>query len=235
MTGRSFLRRGSALPAVLAALLLFPSPARVQGPDEDYARADPEPLGVKPVPAREDPKTGFVVGGKNATVLIARLTEIAGQPVGELEQSMRPGRLSSAGFLGKKERLLAVLAADNRYVVDELGLAHQQLARPLLVLGAVAARDAVREPKEVTYQGRRFRIRAKRFNATVTSPFEDGTETNCEATVENVDTGKKLTYSLLVPQMIERYGFYEGQGTRFRLDPRRVVEVFDFLAPAKRP
>jgi hypothetical protein len=187
------------------------------------------------VPAREDAKTGFVVGGKNATALIPRLTEIAGQPVGELEQSMRPGRLSGAGFLGKKERLLEVLAADNRYVVDELGLTHQRLARPLLVLGAVAARDAVEGPKEVTYQGRKFKIQAKRFSHSVTSPFDDGTETSCEATVENAGTGKKVTYSLLVPQMIERYGFYEGQGTRFRVDPRTIVEVFDFLAPAKRP
>jgi hypothetical protein len=220
--------------AVLAVLLLVP-PAPAQDPVEDYARVDPQELGVKPVPAKEDPKTGFVVGGKNATDRIGKLTEIAGQPVAELEQSMRPGRLSSAGFLGKKERLLDVLAADNRAVVEEMGLTHQQLARPLRVLGAVAARDAVKEPKEVVYQGRRFRVRAVVFKTTVGSPFDDGTETNCEATVENLDSGKKLTYSLLVPQMIERYGFYEGQGTRFRVDPRTVIEVFDFLAPAKRP
>ena len=221
-------------PALLAVLLIV-APAPAQDPVEDYATVDPQKLGVKPVPAKEDPKTGFVVGGKNATALVAKLTEIAGQPVAELEESMRPGRLSTAGFLGKKERLLDVLAADNRTVVEDLGLTHRQLAQPLRVLGAVAARDAVKEPKEVTYQGRKFRIRATVFKATVSSPFDDGTETNCEATVENLDTGKKLTYSLLVPEMIERYGFYEGQGTRFRVDPRTVVEVFDFLAPAKRP
>jgi hypothetical protein len=232
MTGRHF---SPAAPAVLAVLLALSPPAPAQGPDEDYAKVDPESLGVKPVTAREDPRTGFVVGGKNPTALLGKLTEIAGQPVAELERSMRPGRLSTAGFLGKNERLLDVLAADNRTVVDDLGLTHQQLARPLLILGAVADRDALKEPKEVTYQGRKFRVKATRFKNSVSSPFDDGTETNCEATVENVETGKKLTYSLLVPQMIERYGFYEGQGTRFRVDPRAVVEVFDFLRPAKRP
>jgi hypothetical protein len=35
--------------------------------------------------------------------------------------------------------------------------------------------------------------------------------------------------------MVERYGFYEGKGTRFRVDPRAIVEVLDFLAPAKKP
>src|SRR5262245_44204315 len=127
MAGRRLPPAGTAL---LAVLLVLSPPAPARGPDEDYARVDPESLGVKPVPVREDPKTGFVVGGKNPTALIGKLTEIAGQPVAQLERTMRPGRLSTAGFLGKNERLLDVLAADNRTVVDDMGLTHQQLARP---------------------------------------------------------------------------------------------------------
>ncbi len=219
-------------PAALAALLALSPPARGRGPGEDYARIDPQKIGVAPVAAKKDPKTGFVVGGKNPTSLILKLTEIAGRPVADLEDDMRPDRLSTAGFLGKDERLLDVLAADNRYVVEELGLTHQQLASPLLVLGAVAAREAATGPKEVTSRGRRFKVRAVLAKGFVKSPFEDGTRTNCEATVENLATGRKLTYSLLVPQMIERYGFYEGKGTRYRVEPRAVVEVFDFLKPA---
>jgi hypothetical protein len=129
------------------------------------------------------------------------------------------------------ERLLDVLAVDNRYVVDELGLTHQELARPLLVLGAVAAKQ--REPREITYRGRKFKVRAILSRVFVRSPFQDGTRTNCAVTVENLGNGKKLTYSLLVPQMIERYGFYEGKGTRYRVEPRAVLEVLDFLKPVK--
>jgi len=29
--------------------------------------------------------------------------------------------------------------------------------------------------------------------------------------------------------MIERYGFYEGKGTSYRVEPKQVVELFDFL------
>ena len=50
-----------------------------------------------------------------------------------------------------------------------------------------------------------------------------------DVTVENLDSGRKLKYSGLVPLMIERYGFYEGKGTSYRVEPRNVVEVFDFL------
>jgi hypothetical protein len=226
-----------SLAAALFALVGVIAAGAPAGPDpppvEDYARADPEKLGIKPVPPRKDPRTGFVVGGKNPTALIPRLAEIAGRSITDLEEDMRPGGLSTAGFLGEGEGLLDVLAADNRYVVDEQGLTHQELARPLLILGAVAARQAVREAREITYHGRNFKVRATLSRVFVRSPFQDGTRTNCLVTAENLGNGKKLTYSLLVPQMIQRYGFYEGKGTRYRVEPRTVLEVLDFLKPAK--
>jgi hypothetical protein len=222
-----------ALPAVLTLFLVLTPSAPGADPVEDYARIDPQQLGIKLVEAARDQKTGFVVGGKNPTSLLSNLPAIAGKSIADLEADMRPGALSSAGFLGKEERLLDVLAADNRLVVDELGLTHQELARHMLVLGAVAAREAKDQPREITYHGKKFKVKATFFKAFVRSPFEDGTKTNCEATVENVGNGKKVAYSLLVPEMIERYGFYEGKGTRFRVEPRTIVEVLDFLKPAK--
>jgi hypothetical protein len=54
-----------------------------------------------------------------------------------------------------------------------------------------------------------------------------------DAVVENVDNGKSLRYGLLVPAMVERYGFYEGRGTTYRLEPSDVVAVFDFLKQKK--
>jgi hypothetical protein len=58
-------------------------------------------------------------------------------------------------------------------------------------------------------------------------------KTNCDAAIENLSNGKKLSYSLLVPYLIERYGFYEGKGTSYRVAPQKALEVLDFLKPAK--
>src|SRR5690348_3765090 len=114
------MRGQHTLTAGLAALLLaagvLPRPA--QRPPEAFTRADPAKFGVKSVPPAKDPKTGFVVGGKNTTALVRKLPEIAGRTIADLEKDMRPGKISNAGFLGKDERLLDVLAADNAYVVD---------------------------------------------------------------------------------------------------------------------
>src|SRR5262245_45029782 len=197
-----------------------------QGPAEDYTKIDPAKLGVKPVAAAQDPKTGFIVGGKNPTALVRSLTEIAGRTIADLEKDMRPGALSRKGFLGQDERLLDVLARDNVYVVEELGLTHQELARHLHLVGAIGVaryREDVKarrkpEAKEFRYHGRKFKVKAACYRGYQDSPFQDDTKTNCDATVWNLDNGKQLTYSLLLPHMIERYGFYEGQGTPYRVE-----------------
>ena len=207
-------------------------PAAGQEPVKDHTKLDPATVGVVPVKPKKDPRTGFVVGGKNATALIQKLTELNGRTIAELENDMRPGAGSEVssleGFLGKDERLLDVLAADNRYVVDEMGLTHQELAKHLLVLAGIGAKFG---KGEFRYHGRRFKVTGMDWASAGMqhSPFHDGTKTNQDATLHNLDTGKKIDFSLLVPHMIERYGFYEGKGTKYRVDPKGIVEVLDFL------
>jgi hypothetical protein len=197
---------------------------------KDFTEIDPASLGVRPVPVRKDPETGFVVGGKNPTDLIRTLGAINGRKIADLEVDMRPGAFSSKGFLGRDEGLLGVLAGDNRFVVDESGLTHQELAEHLLVLAAVGGKVGAHEFR---YHGRRFRVRLIYFRGSQPSPFRDGTETNVEAVVKNLNSGKEVKYSLLVPDMVRRYGFYAGRGTPYRVEPRKVLEVLDFLEGKK--
>ncbi|MGH7139049.1 MAG: hypothetical protein ACREHD_25160 [Pirellulales bacterium] len=92
---------------------------------------------VAPPAKTRDPITGFIVGGENTTALILGLTELNGRKIVDLQADMRPGASSTAGFLGANENLLEIMAADNRYVVDELGLSHQQLARDLHAMATI--------------------------------------------------------------------------------------------------
>jgi hypothetical protein len=202
----------------------------------DYTHIDPAGINVRPVTAKKDPKTGFIVGGKNDTALIEKLTEINGRTLAALEKDMRPGALSRGGFIGKDEKLLSVLAMDNRYVVEERKLTHQEVGRHLRILGGIGlklkAADKKSEP--FLYHGRCFQVSMMVSRGSQPSPFEDDTKSGANATLYNLDNGKKLQYALLVPEMIERYGFYEGKGTPYRLDPRKILEVLDFLSAKKK-
>ncbi len=193
---------------------------------EDFTHVDPAALGVEPVSPRKDPVTCFQVGGKNSTDSIKRLPEINGRKIAELERDMRPGAESFKGFLGENESLLDVMAADNKLVVDEWKRTHQELARHMRVLADIGSKLG---RKEFLYHGRRFRVELVMFRGEQPSPFHDGTKTGSDAIVRNLDSGKEIRYSLLVPDMVERYGFYEGQGTEYRVDPRKLLGVIDFV------
>jgi hypothetical protein len=185
-------------------------------------------ISVPAFPAEKDTKTGFIVGGKNETVLIKGLTELNGRTIDSLEKDMRPGAWASKGFLGESDRLIDTLADDNHYIVDQLGLTHQEIAKHLRALGAAAEQA---KSQEFRYHGRRFKATVRVSRWYQPSPFRDGTQTNALVIADNLDADKRLEYSLLMPDLIERYGFYEGRGTPYRLDPKKIVEFLDFLKP----
>jgi len=195
---------------------------------KDFTAIDPKSLGIEFFVPVKDEKSDFLVGGKNATALIAKLPTIAGRTIKGLEKDMRPGALSRLGFLGKDESLLEIMTGDNRFVVDNKNLTHQELARHLHIVGAIAAKHGLEKPYEFLYHGQRYKATAVKFRAYVDSPFDDGTKTNVAVTITNLKDGKSIAYSLLVPHLIERYGFYEGRGTTYRLEPQSILDVFNF-------
>jgi hypothetical protein len=231
---RSF---GATLASFLVIAGALANPAEDVN-DKDYKHVPLDKIGVRTVKPTVDPKTGFIIGGKNATSLIRKLTEINGRKIADLEKDMRPGAIgdgfigSTKGFLGKEEKLLDVLAMDNELIVDKLGLTHQQMALPLLIAAAIGDKNRFqREPTPFRYHGQDYRIKMICYKGYQFSPFYDKTATSCDAELENLTAKKKLKYSPLVPQMIERYGFYEGKGTPYRVEPAEVLEVFPFLKP----
>ncbi len=196
----------------------------------------------------KDSKTGFLVGGKNKTSLIRGLTEINNVPIDLLEANMRPGARmkdplkaeayldgSSKGFLGPNEKLLEILAEDNEYVVEKMGLSHQRLARLLKIAASFGSYDnqfnqfSKDKDEFFSYRDNHYKIRIKSWKGDQFSPFLDGTLTYSDAELENLTLKKTLRYSLLLPFMIERYGFYEGKGTAYRVEPKDIIELFPFL------
>src|SRR5262249_60840874 len=61
--------------------------------EKDYRDVPLDKIGVSFIKPAKDAKTGFMVGGKNATALIRKLTEINGRKIADLEKDMRPGAI----------------------------------------------------------------------------------------------------------------------------------------------
>lgn len=177
--------------------------------------------------SRESP--GFTVGGKNPTSAVRALEMLNGIPIHVLEERMRPGNNdyhgSQVGFLGEGESLRDVMARDNDFVLSK-GLTHQEIARHLHDLERASLMFG---HSEVTLEGRRFHVSVPGALGPQYSPFYDGIKGNGMTTIVNLATGKEIKFAPVLPAFIYRYGFYEGRDVSYRLDPRQILEVLDFL------
>lgn len=132
---------------------------------------------------------------------------------------------TSGSFLGRNESLRDVLAEDNDYILG-LGLTHQELGR---MIRYTTALSQVLGLGRFTYKGRTYSTSWLMSLGYQESPFADGTRCSSDFGITNENTGAKFYTSTLHGDIIERYGFYAGKGVGYRLEPRDIVEVFDFL------
>lgn len=173
---------------------------------------------------------GLAIAGSNFSSQIRQCKSINKISIADLEALMRPGskdeRGSKSGFLGKDEGLLDILVEDNEFVRKH-GLTHRKLAIPLLQISnrAVGMLSTGRPPIEFSHSGINWRVQVNTTLGYQLSPFNDGTKTSTDFTLTNLDNKKTIKFSGLVPLMIERYGFYEGKGTPYRVEPADIIKV----------
>jgi hypothetical protein len=180
---------------------------------------------------RKTPPPPFVTGQTNDTESLIALNHIGKQSIHDLEARMRPETDSDAGFLGHNESLLATMAYDNE-LVRSAGLTHQQLSEPLFTSMQRWVAGGADRPVEFELNGTRYRVEGKSYRSisyrgSQHSPFADGTGSSVDITVINMNNGRAMQFPGLAPEMIRRYGFYEGKGTSYRVEPGAVVAVFE--------
>jgi hypothetical protein len=176
-----------------------------------------------------EPGSDFVVGGVNSSETIKKIKTLNGRQIEALEADMRPDGLSGVGFLGPNERLVDVLVSDNDWVRGQSGLTHQILSSELKILSAIGSKHKGRSSVFI-YKGQKFRItRGPTLAGSQTSPFADKTSGSSNIVIENLTSKSSIDFSPLLIPMIERYGFYEGLDSPYRLDPKKILEVLTFL------
>lgn len=242
---------------------------------EKYAKDFPEPFVYK-ADADQNETCAFVVAGLNSDDCLAKTKSITGIDLGILERRMRPNRaegsdagssvkpsdeeawkgannfsmrVSTEGFLDRKQSLRDLLRADNKFVLDKK-LTHQKVAAPLLRIVENLRKSG---KNEITYLGR-YEVKRKRMAGGVLrriddpkkaddegrcdsgwigagvqgSPFDDELFANALLEIVDTKTQQKLVIDELTPHLIYRYGFY--QGGKYRVPPTTLIDFFD-LAP----
>lgn len=143
----------------------------------------------------------------------------------EIESRMYPGsdEGSETGFLKVGEKLKDVIDND-RKTLEILNITHKQITDRL--------RSIVVDDN--TESGI-FDVSSKQYRGGQTCPFKNekldddyhwdlyGTQ---DITITNTKTKKSITFSSLLPHMIEAHQFFEGT-VPYRLDPMSVIQVLE--------
>lgn len=140
----------------------------------------------------------------------------------ELIQCLGPSKFSAQGFLGHDSRPVdEIISADQRKL-DRLGISIKTLVDSL---------KAVYQQAQQAH-GAEIQIKPGVFVAfyesrgRVPSPFKtDGVFEKGEAAVREKETGQQMIITQLGIALIERHHFFQGLGSRYRMDPEVAVRL----------
>jgi hypothetical protein len=137
--------------------------------------------------------------------------------------NMQPGVLCREGFLGHDHRELPDILQTDAGEVGQLGLTHEQLADRLeevmhKAMATYGTPTKVDEHLVACYHEAMGRI---------PSPFGDGkTFPKGEIVLEDRDSDITLRFTPLSVFLIREHGFYQGRGSRYRLEPKAIAKAF---------
>ena len=144
--------------------------------------------------------------------------------------NMAPGVLCREGFLGGDGRPLAEILDTDNATVQDCGLTHQQIAERLGEILDAAARGLGREVRI----GDHLAVCHAEAMGRIPCPWGAcGVFHKGEVQITDSRGGRGVLFTPLSVHMIDDHGFYQGRGSRYRLEPRELARLLD-LAPADR-
>ncbi|HDP99319.1 MAG TPA: hypothetical protein ENN22_09075 [bacterium] len=141
----------------------------------------------------------------------------------KIQKNFEPGEISKDGFLGKDNRHIHdIIEADER-LLDRLGVTRKQLAERLQFFI-----DEGKKGLENEVELNHFTVKINWARGMMPCPFgEKRLHYKIYATVFNNNLNARLHYSQLNVHMIGEHGFFQGKGSKFRLEPEELVRILE--------
>ena len=127
-------------------------------------------------------------------------------------------------FLGSDTRLIAQIIESDEAELRAAGLGADELARAMRRLtekGTESLGD------EVTADG--FRVRVEEYMGQIGCPFKHAVREAKRNTTAVDPRGRVMTWTDMSIHLIERHGFFQGEGSDYRLEPLELAEFLGLL------
>ncbi|MBN1757128.1 MAG: hypothetical protein JW863_02355 [Chitinispirillaceae bacterium] len=133
-----------------------------------------------------------------------------------------PSKFSAEGFLGDDRRSVEEIIEDDRQKCENLGTTSVYLAK-CLAKAFQKAESAMGDPVELGpgISATLFEARGK-----IPSPFRgDGVFQKGEVMIYEEEKKTTLFITRLGIHMIKKHGFFQGRGSRYRIEPADVLRL----------
>lgn len=145
----------------------------------------------------------------------------------KLYENLQPSKFSSEGFLGTDTRPINEIIADDLQTIDKLGITKDKLVSAIKEVYTKAKNSLGAEVSIIPDTTVRFYESMGR----IPSPFSgDGVFEKGEAVVTAKHSGKSAIITALSINLIENHDFFQGKGSRYRIDPGEVVRILNISA-----
>jgi hypothetical protein len=136
-----------------------------------------------------------------------------------VQSRMGPGAVGLHGILGHDRRSLAEILEQDDNAVRVLSLTHEAIADRMEFF-TQAGRPALGNPVTVDD---RWEVRVDEWRGGMPCPWPHaGLHRKSNIVLTDLQTGEQMEWTDLTIHMIRAHGFYQGRGSRYRIDPERA-------------
>jgi hypothetical protein len=133
-----------------------------------------------------------------------------------------PSAFSAEGFMGYDTRSLKEIITDDAAQINELGSSISSIVQALRALYDTAEK-ALETPVQISPS-----ITAIHYDTrgTIPSPIPgDGTYSKGETHITDTTNGMTIVVTPLSLHLIEAFGFFQGKGSPYRVEPDRAITI----------
>ncbi len=140
----------------------------------------------------------------------------------KIMDKMQSGVLSTDGFLGHDERHLHEIIEEDSEKLIALGYTVEQIAGRMKYFTELS-REAYEIPVVIE---NKYAVQQDIWRGRVVCPFNHkGSYVKADIHLKNLENQLEIKWTPLNIHFIEEHGFFEGKGSKYRLDPETIIKA----------
>ena len=142
-----------------------------------------------------------------------------------IQDKMKPGILTADGFLGNDKRSFRDIIAEDMKVVNTFDRTLENIAERMQYL---MEKSFLSYDSSIIVDGK-YEVEYNSYRGVLLSPFpQAGRFGKATVKVTNMKNHYTVVWTPLHVHFIRDYGFFEGKGSKFRIDPEILYKaIFD--------